>query len=257
MSSAALLSIRHLSKAFAGLRAVQDFSVEVQPGEVVGLIGPNGAGKSTIINLVSGFHAADSGEVVFRGQSILGQDPDRIARLGMVRTFQHIRLFPSLTVRENVEAAAQSRSTVSLVDALLRTRHYRQAMAEMERKADDLLRLFEVANVDAQLAGTLPYGHQRRIEIVRALATEPSLLLLDEPAAGMNDVEAAALADFLASVASSHGLALILVEHHLDLVMRLCQRVVVLDHGATLAAGTPAEVTRHPEVVRAYLGEVV
>jgi ABC-type branched-subunit amino acid transport system ATPase component len=231
--------------------------MDVQPGEVVGLIGPNGAGKSTIINLVSGFHQADGGAVLFRGRSILGKDPDSIARLGMVRTFQHIRLFPSLTVRENVEAAAQSRSAVSLVDALLRTPRYRHAMADMQRKADGLLRLFQVADVDTQLAGTLPYGHQRRIEIVRALATEPALLLLDEPAAGMNDVEAAALADFLASVASGQRLAVVLVEHHLDVVMRLCQRVVVLDHGSTLASGTPEEVTRHPDVVRAYLGEVV
>lgn len=257
MSDAALLSVRRLSKAFAGVRAVQDFSLDVQPGEVVGLIGPNGAGKSTIINLVSGFHRADSGEVVFRGQSILGKNPDTIARLGMVRTFQHIRLFPSLTVRENVEAAAQSRSTVSLLDALLRTPHYRRTMTDMAREADDLLRLFEVAGVDAQLAGTLPYGHQRRIEIVRALATAPALLLLDEPAAGMNDVEAGALADFLANVARRQRLAIVLVEHHLDVVMRLCQRVVVLDHGATLASGTPDEVTHHPDVVRAYLGEVV
>jgi ABC-type branched-subunit amino acid transport system ATPase component len=143
------------------------------------------------------------------------------------------------------------------VDALLRTPRYRHAMADMQRKADGLLRLFQVADVDTQLAGTLPYGHQRRIEIVRALATEPALLLLDEPAAGMNDVEAAALADFLASVASGQRLAVVLVEHHLDVVMRLCQRVVVLDHGSTLASGTPEEVTRHPDVVRAYLGEVV
>jgi ABC-type branched-subunit amino acid transport system ATPase component len=253
----ALLSVRHLSKAFAGLQAVQDFSLDIQAGEVVGLIGPNGAGKSTIINLVSGFHRADGGEVAFRGRSIVGKDPASIARLGMVRTFQHIRLFPTLTVRQNVEAAAQSSSRVSLIDALLRTPRYRQAMAAMERKADSLLQLFEVQDLDSQLAGTLPYGHQRRIEIVRALATEPSLLLLDEPAAGMNDVEAAALADFLASVAHSQQLAVVLVEHHLDVVMRLCQRVVVLDHGATLAAGTPDEVTRHPDVVRAYLGEVV
>jgi ABC-type branched-subunit amino acid transport system ATPase component len=256
-NTAALLSVRHLNKAFAGVRAVQDFTLDVEPGEVVGLIGPNGAGKSTIINLVSGFLRPDSGTVVFRGSEITGRDPDRIARLGMVRTFQHIRLFPSLTVRENVEAAAQSRSAVSLVDALLRTPRYRDAMQTMERKADALLRLFEVTEVDGQLAGTLPYGHQRRVEIVRALATEPALLLLDEPAAGMNDVEAAALADFLAEVARRQGLAVVLVEHHLDVVMRLCRRVVVLDHGATLAAGTPEEITRHPEVVRAYLGELV
>ncbi len=253
----ALLSVRHLSKAFVGVRAVQDFSLEVQPGEVVGLIGPNGAGKSTIINLVSGFHQPTGGEVRFRGQTITGANPDAIARLGMVRTFQHIRLFPSLTVRQNLEAAAQSRSAVSLLDALLRTPRYHGAMAGMERKADELLRLFEIADVHDRLAATLPYGHQRRVEIVRALAAEPVLLLLDEPAAGMNDVEAATLADFLGAVAAGQGLAIVLIEHHLDMVMRLCQRVVVLDHGATLAAGTPDEVTRHPDVIRAYLGEVV
>jgi len=253
----ALLSVRHLSKAFVGVRAVQDFSLEVQPGEVVGLIGPNGAGKSTIINLVSGFHQPTGGEVRFRGQTITGANPDAIARLGMVRTFQHIRLFPSLTVRQNLEAAAQSRSAVSLLDALLRTPRYHRAMAGMERKADELLRLFEIADVPDRPAATLPYGHQRRVEIVRALAAEPVLLLLDEPAAGMNDVEAATLADFLGAVAAGQGLAIVLIEHHLDMVMRLCQRVVVLDHGATLAAGTPDEVTRHPDVIRAYLGEVV
>jgi ABC-type branched-subunit amino acid transport system ATPase component len=250
-----LLSVRHLSKSFAGVQAVQDFSLDVLPGEVVGLIGPNGAGKSTLINLISGFHEPTGGSVHFRGQDITRAEPAAIARLGMVRTFQHIRLFPTLTVRQNIEAAAQSRSAVSLFDALLRTPRFRHAMADMERKADDLLRSFDVADVDNRLAGTLPYGHQRRVEIVRALATEPSLLLLDEPAAGMNDVEAAALADFLGAVAHARGLAVILVEHHLDVVMRLSQRVVVLDHGATLAIGAPDEVTRDREVVRAYLGE--
>ena len=253
----ALLSVQHLSKAFAGVRAVQDFSLEVQPGEVVGLIGPNGAGKSTIINLVSGFHQPSSGAVFFRGRPVAGAAPETIARLGMVRTFQHIRLFPTLTVRQNVEAAAQSRSSVSLVDALLRTPRYQQAMSGMQHSADALLNLFEVADVAARPAGTLPYGHQRRIEIVRALATQPRLLLLDEPAAGMNDVEAAALAEFLARVAERQALAMVVVEHHLDVVMRLCQRVVVLDHGSTLAVGTPEEVTQHPEVLRAYLGEAV
>lgn len=257
MSDPALLSVQHLSKAFAGVRAVQDFNLAIQPGDTVGLIGPNGAGKSTIINLLSGFHQSDSGDVFLRGSRITGRDPASIARLGMVRTFQHIRLFPTLTVRQNIEAAAQSRSAVSLIDALLRTPRYSNAMVAMKRDADTLLRLFEVADVEDQLAGTLPYGHQRRVEIVRALATQPSLLLLDEPAAGMNDVEAAALADFLANVAAARGLAIVLVEHHLDVVMRLCRWVVVLDHGSTLAAGTPAEVVRHPDVVRAYLGEAV
>ncbi len=250
-----LLTVLNLSKTFAGVRAVEDFSLEVQPGEIVGLIGPNGAGKSTVINLLSGFHRPTSGQVWLDGYEVTHADPSEIARRGMVRTFQHIRLFGSLTVRQNVEAAAQARRHVSLADVLARTRRYHATMRAMREEAEELLELFQLRQVEDRRARTLAYGDQRRVEIVRALATEPKLLLLDEPAAGMNDVEAATLADFLAEVRVRHRLAILLVEHHLDVVMRLCERVVVLDHGATIASGTPEEVTRHPEVLRAYLGE--
>jgi ABC-type branched-subunit amino acid transport system ATPase component len=253
--SEALLTVQSLSKAFAGVHALDDFSLEARPGEIVGLIGPNGAGKSTVINLLSGFHRPDGGQITFDGHDITQAEPSRIAQLGMVRTFQHIRLFGSLTVRQNVEAAAQARRRVSLADALARTPRYHDTMHRMRDEADELLGLFELRDVQDRPARTLAYGDQRRVEIVRALATEPRLLLLDEPAAGMNDAEAGALADFLQEVSERRRLAIVLVEHHLDVVMRLCQRVVVLDHGITIAQGTPDEVTHHPEVLRAYLGE--
>lgn len=250
----ALLAVRGLSKRFAGVHAVDDFSLELRPSETVGLIGPNGAGKSTVINLLSGFHRPTSGQVWLGGHEITHADPSRIAHLGMVRTFQHIRLFRSLTVRQNIEAAAQARERLALPEALLRTPRYQRAMHGMREEADDLLGLFELREVHDRLASTLAYGDQRRVEIVRALATRPRILLLDEPAAGMNDTEAATLADFLERVRERLSLAMLLIEHHLDVVMRLCQRVIVLDHGTMIASGTPEEVTHHPEVVRAYLG---
>ncbi len=253
--SDALLTVQHLRKVFAGVHAVEDFSMDLHPGEIVGLIGPNGAGKSTVINLISGIHRPTSGQVRFAGTEITQAQPSRIARLGLVRTFQHIRLFRNLTVRENVEVAAQAKLGVSLVDALLRTPRYHRAVGAMRASADELLRLFALEAVQHRPAGTLAYGDQRRVEIVRALATQPRALLLDEPAAGMNDAEAAALAEFLRETSARYDLAVILIEHHLDVIMRLCQRVIVLDHGATLASGTPSEVTRDPEVIRAYLGE--
>jgi ABC-type branched-subunit amino acid transport system ATPase component len=255
LALSSLLDVRNLSKTFQGLRAVDDVSFEVRPGEIVGLIGPNGAGKSTVINLLSGFHRPSHGQIMFKGEQISNAEPSAIARLGMVRTFQHIRLFRSLTVRDNVEAAAQAKRRLSLADALLRTAHHRHAMAAMRAEADELLDLFQLGPIQHQLASTLAYGEQRRLEIVRALAAEPTLLLLDEPAAGMNDTEAATLADFLGEIHARHGLAILLVEHHLDVVMRLCQRIVVLDHGTAIASGTPDEITHHPEVLRAYLGE--
>lgn len=256
MASSSLLSVRNLTKAFEGLRAVDNLSFDIGPGEIVGLIGPNGAGKSTVINLIAGFHQPTSGQVLLDGRPISGLEASRIAQLGVVRTFQHIRLFPSLTVRENVEAAAQARHPLTLLDVLLRTPRHHHVMERMAVETAELLELFHLEPVKDQPAGTLPYGQQRRVEIVRALAARPVLLLLDEPAAGMNDTEAAELAAFLAAVHRRLGLAILLVEHHLDVVMQLCHRVMVLDHGTLIASGTPEEVVHHPEVLRAYLGEV-
>jgi ABC-type branched-subunit amino acid transport system ATPase component len=253
--SEALLTVRDVQKVFAGVRAVEDFSLELFPGEIVGLIGPNGAGKSTAINLISGVHRPTSGQIWFAGTEITHASPSEIARLGLVRTFQHIRLFRSLTVRQNVESAAQAQLGLSLLDVLFHTPRYRRAMRDTREAADDLLRLFALGDVERRPAGTLAYGDQRRVEIVRSLATRPRALLLDEPAAGMNDTEAAALAEFLRETAERYNLAVLLIEHHLDVIVRLCQRVIVLDHGAVIASGTPDEVTREPEVIRAYLGE--
>jgi len=249
-----LLRVEHLTKDFAGLRAVSDVSLEVAPGEIVGLIGPNGAGKSTIINLISGAHRPTSGRIWFNGQDITNSETSRVARAGLVRTFQHIRLFRSLTVRQNVEAAYQVRLGLSLLSVMTRSRRYREAMEEMRVAVDEALALFGLEGVQHQLAGTLSYGDQRRVEIVRALVTQPRLLLLDEPAAGMNEAESAELAQFLREIRQRHSLSIILVEHHLDVVMEVCDRLIVLDHGTVIASGRPDEVVRHPEVLRAYLG---
>lgn len=250
-----LLSVRDLRKEFAGVRAVAGFSMDLRPAETVGLIGPNGCGKSTAINLISGFHRLSGGQIRFAGHDITHARPDEIARRGLARTFQHIRLFGGLTVRQNVEVAARTRVALPLADVLLRTRRYQRRVRAICDAVDELIWLSDLSDVQDRPAGTLAYGLQRRVEIVRALAARPRALLLDEPAAGMNDAEAAALADFLAETQTKHGIAILLVEHHLDVVRRLCRRVIVMDQGAIIASGIPDEVVRCPAVIRAYLGE--
>uniref|UniRef100_A0A831T8R2 ABC transporter ATP-binding protein n=1 Tax=Thermorudis peleae TaxID=1382356 RepID=A0A831T8R2_9BACT len=251
----ALLTVRDLWKEFDGIQAVRGFELDLYPGEVVGLIGPNGAGKSTVVNLLSGFHRPSRGRITFAGHDISQARPDRIARLGLVRTFQHIRLFSELTVRQNVEVAAAPRLQISTIDVALRTRRYRREVERWRQEVDELLEASGLMAIQDRPAGVLPYGDQRRVEIIRALATQPRALLLDEPAAGMNESEAAALSDFLEWAQGRYGLSLVLIEHHLDVVERLCQRVIVMDQGAIIASGTPEEVTQHREVIRAYLGE--
>jgi len=251
----ALLVARDLWKEFDGIQAVRGFALELFPGEVVGLIGPNGAGKSTVVNLLSGFHRPSRGQIILDGHDISHARADEIARLGLVRTFQHIRLFGELTVRQNIEVAAVPRLHLSPLDVALRTRGYWREVERWRQQVDELLEASGLQAIQDRPAGTLPYGEQRRVEIVRALATQPRVLLLDEPAAGMNESEAAALSDFLEWAQERYQLSLVLIEHHLDVVERLCQRVIVMDQGAIIASGTPEEVTQHPEVVRAYLGE--
>lgn len=250
-----LLEARDLRRVFSGVVAVDGFSMDLRAGEVLGLIGPNGAGKSTVINLISGFDRASTGSVTWAGHDITRASPSRIARLGMVRTFQHVRLFSSLTVRENVEAAAEAGLGVTVLDTLLHTPRYRRAGRAARELAGELLTTFELAPLAGQPAATLSYGNQRRVEIVRALATRPQALLLDEPAAGMDEEEASELATFLEQTRRRHAVSILLVEHHLDVVMRLCDRVIVLDQGRQIASGTTQEVTRHPAVLEAYLGE--
>ncbi|MGH2557585.1 MAG: ABC transporter ATP-binding protein [Thermomicrobiales bacterium] len=252
--SAPLLSVRDVRKRFAGLSAVEDFAMDLGPAEIVGLIGPNGAGKSTVLNLLSGFHRPECGSIRFAGHDVTGASPGEIARRGLVRTFQHIRLFGDLTVRQNVEVATQSWLPCSLAGSLLRTRRYRERLRVMRDAVDELLGDFELAHLQHHPAGALPYGDQRRVEIVRALATRPRALLLDEPAAGMNAPEALALAEFLAETSARHGIAILVVEHHFEVVRRLCRRVIVMDQGTVIATGAPREVTEDAAVIRAYLG---
>jgi ABC-type branched-subunit amino acid transport system ATPase component len=253
----ALLEAAGLRREFAGVVAVDGVSLRLQEGEVLGLIGPNGAGKSTVINLLSGFDRVGAGSVRLAGRDITRESSSRIARAGLVRTFQHMRLFSSLTVRQNVETAAHARHGAGVAETLLGLPRARRAQRAVRELADELLDTFELEPLADQRATTLSYGSQRRVEIVRALATSPRVLLLDEPAAGMDEREAAGLSAFLERTRERHPVSILLVEHHLDVVMRLCDRVLVLDAGRVLADGPPREVTADPAVLEAYVGEEV
>jgi len=250
-----LLETRHLGRSFGGLLALDDLNLQVPEGCLYGLIGPNGAGKTTVFNLLSGFVPPTQGEIFFRGSKITGLAPERITRLGIARTFQNIRLFEDLNVLDNVLVGFHCRTRASWWQATLRFPGYLRE--EREHRARGLALLNEVGLAAAadEKAGQLPYGHQRRLEITRALATGPRLLLLDEPAAGLNPHETRDLMDFLRAIHQKHHLTILVIEHNLRLVMGLCDEITVLDNGLTIAAGEPAQVRRHPEVIKAYLGK--
>ena len=246
----ALLELRAVSKNFGGVLAAENISFSITEGEIVGLIGPNGAGKTTVFNLVSGVHALSDGEILHRGARISGTGPTGIARRGIARTFQNIRLFRSLTVFEHVMVAQACRSTNRLAQFTpLATR----AESARRRAAMEALEAVGLARRRDEPAVHLPYGGQRRLEIARALATSPELLLLDEPAAGLNDSETAELRTLLATLCS-RGFTILLVEHDMKLVMQLCSRILVLNFGRLIASGTPAQVRANREVIDAYLG---
>jgi len=251
-----LLEVRRLTKRFGGVQAVVDVSFSVPPGILYAVIGPNGAGKTTLFNLVSGYLAADSGEVRFNGQSIRGWPAHRIARAGLARTFQNLELFPGMTVLENVMVGCDARVRCGWLDALFGTGRQRAANATSREEARRLLALFSLDGVADIPAGSLAYGMQRMVEIVRAFALRPKLLLLDEPAAGLNPAERQQLAAVLRQ-ARAQGVTVLLVEHDVDLVMTVADRILVLDQGRVLAEGTPEEIQTHPAVVAAYLGEEV
>lgn len=250
-----LLEVKNLSKEFGGLRAVNEIRMELSSGELVGLIGPNGAGKTTFFNLVTGVYEPTEGEILFDNQPIQGKKTYLITQGGMARTFQNIRLFADLTVLENVKTACHFRVNYSVAEAILRLGRYIPEEEKIETKAMELLEIFGLAEKADELACNLPYGEQRRLEIARALATQPKLLLLDEPAAGMNPQETKELTELIQWIREKFNLTVLLIEHDMSLVMKLCERIYVLDYGTVIAHGTPEEIRQNPRVIQAYLGE--
>lgn len=249
-----LLETTDLSKSFGGIKAVQNFVIHIDKGEVIGLIGPNGAGKTTAFNLLTGVYKPTTGQILFEGKDISGKKPYQITALGIARTFQNIRLFGELSVLENVKIAFTLHSKYSFPEAILRIGRYGREEQEIDDKARELLKAFKLDHLAEEQAKNLPYGQQRRLEIARALATNPKLLLLDEPAAGMNPQETKELTDMIRWIRDEFKLTILLIEHDMALVMKICERIYVLDYGKILAQGVPEEIKHNPAVIKAYLG---
>ena len=251
---AELLKAEHVSEVFGGLKAVSDFDFHINEGELVGLIGPNGAGKTTAFNLFTGVYQPTSGTITFGGQSIVGLKPYEITQRGIARTFQNIRLFSELTVLENVKIAFHFHVKYGLLESVLRVGRYFREEEQIEKESLELLKIFHLEDKADEVAKNLPYGAQRRLEIARALAAKPKLLLLDEPAAGMNPQETQELMEMIRWIRREFGLTVLLIEHDMSLVMGICERIYVLEYGMVIASGTPDEIKNDPEVIRAYLG---
>lgn len=251
----ALLKIENLSKSFSGLKAVSSLDMELHEGELVGLIGPNGAGKTTVFNLLTGVYTPTDGKIIFQGDKLNGLAPYKVSYKGLARTFQNIRLFGDLTVADNVKIAYHQHVPYNILSGILRLPSYYKGEEEIHNKALELLKIFSLDDKAEEMAKNLPYGQQRRLEIARALATKPKLLLLDEPAAGMNPYETNNLMELIRWIRKEFDLTILLIEHDMSLVMGVCERIYVLDYGIVIAHGTPEEIKTNPKVIEAYLGE--
>lgn len=254
---AELLKVDNVSMVFGGLRAVSNLSMHIDEGELIGLIGPNGAGKTTAFNMITGVYTPTEGKVYFNGQQSSGKKSYQVTQMGMARTFQNIRLFSELSVIDNVKMAYNMHVTYNLADAIVRDGKYLSEEEFITQKALDLLKIFHLEEEAHEVAKNLPYGKQRRLEIARALATEPKLLLLDEPAAGMNPQETKELMEMIRWIRKEFNLSILLIEHDMGLVMGVCERIYVLEYGMKIAEGTPEEIKHNKRVIEAYLGEEV
>lgn len=254
---AELLKVDNVSMIFGGLRAVSNLSMHIDEGELIGLIGPNGAGKTTAFNMITGVYTPTEGKVYFNGQQSSGKKSYQVTQMGMARTFQNIRLFSELSVIDNVKIAYNMHVTYNLADAIVRDGKYLSEEEFITQKALDLLKIFHLEQEAHEVAKNLPYGKQRRLEIARALATEPKMLLLDEPAAGMNPQETKELMEMIRWIRKEFNLSILLIEHDMGLVMGVCERIYVLEYGMKIAEGTPNEIKQNARVIEAYLGEEV